>query len=165
MKNTKIYIILILCLVILNLVSLGFIWYGYTKEHQKGNHDRHKRAHRIEKILKKKIGLSDSQMQDFHQAREKHFNNIKPIEQELRTQKKALFDANVRNAEIENIQSILHRIGQLHIKIDSLTFEHFKELRSYCDESQIDDFDKMLEKMLRKEFGKKSKKRAEKRTR
>ncbi|QNL20512.1 hypothetical protein HZR84_00615 [Hyphobacterium sp. CCMP332] len=164
MKDTKVYIILIISLAILNVFSIGFIWYGHIKDH-KGKHDRHKNEHRMEKILKKNIGLSESQMQDFHEARSRHFEQIKPVERELMTVKKVLFDANVRNAEKEEISPLLRKIGDLHIKIDSLTYEHFKELRSYCNESQIEEFDKMLERMLRKEFGKRAKKKANKRSR
>ncbi len=160
MKSNRVLIALVITLAILNVFSLGFIWYGHIKNHSK-DFPRLKARSKSEMIMKKEIGLSQEQMDQFKKARRSHFEKLRPIETKLREEKKRLYQANVRNEKPESVSPILRRIGELQIEIDSLTYIHFAELRSYCDDSQIDDFDKMLAKMLRREFGRPRKERAD----
>lgn len=155
MKNNKILVALVISLAILNFISLGFIW--FTHINRPYQNLKHRNINRTELILKKEIGLSEQQLNLFKKARSEHFEKIRPIERSLREEKKRLFAANMRKEDIKTINPILKRIGALQIKRDSLTYLHFAEMRSYCQESQLEEFDKMLGKMLRREFGRHSK--------
>ena len=153
-KQNRIWIALVVILVIINLVSLVFLWQGRAFSLQGADHrPEDVKADRTENLLKRNLRLDQNQIQQFRDARKEHFRKIRPIESELKARKKELFEMNTRGLSAANSEETMKEIASLHLKIDSLTYEHFSELRSYCREDQMDEFNQFLKRMLGREFG------------
>ena len=151
-KQNRIWIILVAILVIVNIASLGLLWKGQSRmDFRNGKHPHQERG--TEKIMRQKLKLDDQQMIEFRKSTQAHFQKIKPIEKQLREKKKQLFQNNLNGISTEDSQDLMNEISHLHLQVDSLTYVHFAELRSYCRQDQIDEFDQFLKMMLRREFG------------
>lgn len=134
-------------LVLINLISLGFLWFAKSGP---GFPERPDKKSNTEHLIQKRLQLSNEQMRQFKQERERHFQTIRPIEKDLRSLRKDLFEMNVQGVDSDKISPKLHQIRQLQGEIDSLTYRHFATLRSYCKEEQIDEFNALLKHMLRR---------------
>jgi hypothetical protein len=149
MNNKRFWIVLVAILVLVNVISLGFLWFGRYK-HEK--HSFRDEKPNTEQMIKKKLNLSDEQLRQFKSERKRHFRQVRPLESELRDLKKQLFEMNVDGISEVDISPKLSEIRQVQGEIDSLTYSHFATLRSYCHEDQIEDFNMMLKHMLRRGF-------------
>lgn len=157
-KQNLFWTILVSLLVIINIISLTILWKGRPGDRlSERNYDQEKRQNRTERMIHKRLGLDERQMLEFKEARQRHFRKTRATEKLLREKKKMLFQKNMNGEEITEVTPLMNEISRLHLKIDSLTYEHFAELRSYCRPDQIEDFDRFLKTMLQKEFGNREK--------
>ena len=153
-KQNLFWTILVSLLVIINIISLSILWKGRPGHRlAESRLDHEKRHKRTEKMIHKRLGLDEAQMIEFKDARQRHFQKTREIEKQLKEKKKILFQKNMNGVNLNDVTPLMEDISRLHLKIDSLTYEHFAELRSYCRPDQIEDFDRFLKSMLQREFG------------
>ncbi len=90
---------LIILLVLLNVLSLGALWFTNT-----GGPPREKRSHeaRMDKFLKVELGLDDEQLAKFQNLRKNHFKERKENVRVLRQKKRQLIET-VAASETDSI--------------------------------------------------------------
>ena len=150
--NKKIWIIALVILVAINVGSLSFLW--LTRNPTTTNErPRRMRDAKTEQYISRRMGLSDDQRVQFREARKRHFQKLQPIQRELHKTRRKLYQMNNDEVPVEHINEDLAKIASLHKTIDSLTYIHFMELRSYCTAEQIDKFNAVIRDMQRNARG------------
>ncbi len=140
MKNNKVLVGVIIVLVILNLISLSFVWSG-------GNHhDDNKKSPRVERYLGKRLKLNEDQVSFFKKSRKAHFEKTSNLMAEIAGLRSKL----AQQIEIEASDSLLSSIASKYKELEKLNHEHFRRLRSICDDQQKVKFDSMLFDLARK---------------
>jgi len=139
MKNNKVLIGVIIVLVILNLISLSFVWSG-------GNHHEDKKSPRVERYLGKRLKLNEDQVSFFKKSRKGHFERSSNLMVEIAGLRSQL----ARQIENDASDSLLNSIASKYKELEKLNHEHFRRLRSICDDQQKVKFDSMLFDLARK---------------
>ncbi len=143
--KSRIYVILILIMVILNIVLIGLFIKG---PFWKLRGDKSRAENRVEFFLERKLDLSKKQIKAYRDLRITHFKNTKEHFNDVKTLKKSLFKlVGTENNQTEK-QELLQQIAIKNKVIDSLTFHHFEALRELCGPSQKAKFDHIIEEVL-----------------
>lgn len=138
MKTNKVLIVLVIVLVIVNVGTISFLWFG---KHSKKSSERRLKQPQVERYLKKRLKLSNEQVELFTKARESHFSRSTELMKEIRDYRKQLL-----RIEDDSVaaNTIFRNLTDAHNKFERLTYHHFGELRSYCTESQQKAFDSVM---------------------
>lgn len=139
MRNNKVLIGVIIILVILNVISLSFIWRG-------GNHHDDHRPPKVEKYLGKRLHLNEEQVTFFKKSRKEHFVKKGDLMAEIASLRSQL----AQQIEKEASDSLLNLIASNYKELEMLNHEHFRRLRSICDDEQKLKFDSLLFDLARK---------------
>lgn len=148
-------------LVLLNVFTLAGIW--FFRFSSKPPFKDFPRRERSEFLLKKKLNLTDEQLQKFRDLRENHFEETKEIGNEIHNLKRELSEEVFKETyNQEEVEKIIERIGQFEMQMEKEKFKHFLELKSICTPEQQQKFREIFKEIMpqRKEphFRKKEKK-------
>ncbi len=133
-------------LVVINLITIFVVL--SPKILKKSREDRGNK----EQYMAKKLGLSDTQISAMQTLRQGHFKEIKQLERRLFKIKGELFKRSSGEVNSEQLNIDLQSMAQLQVKIDSLTFTHFVEMRAVCSEDQLEKFDEFLSEIMKRGF-------------
>jgi hypothetical protein len=120
-------------LILLNALLIAWQWFGGQR-----------RPPRPQDILKKELQLTDSQMEAYSEMIREHRKVAEPIEKEIHDLKKQLFDFDIDSAK----QQIAEGIGQRQTELEMSLYNHFKKVRTLCNEEQQKKFDEVLLRAL-----------------
>ena len=132
-KQNRVYQYIIAGLILLNALLIAWQWFG-----------GHRRPPRPEDILRKELQLTDEQMNAYREMIREHRVLAEPIEKEIHDLKKQLFDFDIDSSK----QQIAERIGKQQIELEMSLYDHFKKVRTLCNEEQKNKFDEVLLKAL-----------------
>ncbi|MEQ8924794.1 MAG: periplasmic heavy metal sensor [Fulvivirga sp.] len=141
MKRNRFLIATIVVLVVINLITLTLLW-----NMNKGFDDEDPRRHRHEMFFERKLGLNDEQIEKFEEARRKHFEKMKSINREIRELRNEMSSLMKERKENE-AKEIISKIGTKYEELELANFDHFRELRSYCNPTQQQIFDSVMNKV------------------
>ena len=144
--KSRIYIFLIILLALLNVSLMLFFWKGPpSKSGRRGPGWSHAK---LESFVTRKLEFSTEQTKEYGRLRRMHFQELNPEVREMRRLKRELFGlVGEKNNFIEK-QRILEQISKTQLAIDSLTFNHFENLRDICDEGQKLKFDEVIKEVV-----------------
>ncbi|GAB4343292.1 MAG: hypothetical protein Kow0037_31300 [Calditrichia bacterium] len=149
-NKNKLLTILVGILIILNILTIGYMWYGYLKEkpaltnlpsgYQMGN-----------RILARELDLSAEQARQIAQLREGHFSRTSDLMQRI----SQLRDEMAREAlsdspDTQQIRILARQIGQLRAQMEEQFFLHINQIRGVCSPEQRQRCDQFIKRMLRK---------------
>jgi len=148
--NKRNLIIAIVLLVIINAVSLTLLWKSrWSPQREVMESSRNTPEH----YMKRRLGFSDEQLKTLHGLRQQHFEQIRPVENKLKQLRAGLFEAESDTLSAERFHSQLDEIGRLQMIVDSLTYSHFRQVRSICTPDQAREFNRILRDMTERRFG------------
>lgn len=130
-KNTW----LITLLVVLNLVSLGALWFSKDREHKQMTKEDHKAM--LHKVFKEELGLDEKQQVAFSDLTNEHFQKRKDHVKAIREKKRELLEAVA--AETEDtiaINALVNEITSLERANEEFFIEHFRNLKAVCTPEQ-----------------------------
>jgi len=138
---------LFIALVILNLITIGFIWFHYEKENKKASNDD---TFDVKTFIITKLGFDEKQASEFDILRREHFETVQKLNQEIRKEKEAMFN-NLKNNKSDTAIAYQHisRIMMLENQVEKLTFDHFQKVRALCNPEQEKIFDMVIQDILR----------------
>lgn len=151
MREKRIWIIMIIVLVALNVVTLAFLWSHEYRDKGVRPMGKHRNGS-PEGYMVRHLNLDENQAREFKKARKRHFEKIRPIEQTLQQARHELFKKNTEGLPSDSIQQELTLIASCHKQLDSLTYIHFMELRSYCTPEQSQKLDRVVQDMTSRSF-------------
>lgn len=149
-KN-KALIILVGILLLTNIISLA-LWLKDDNHRQPPRSNKGGQS-RFSTFLKNDVKFSEEQMKEYEALRKEYWQKAKPMLTELNQQKLSMFNKVTDDSvSISLIDSMARNIGSKQAEVDKAFFNHFREIRSRCNDSQRPAFDSgfptMVNKML-----------------
>ncbi len=133
-KRIKAYQYIIAALILLNVLMIGWQWFGPRKHPPKP-----------EDILKKELQLNDSQMDAYRELIKEHRVIADPLERDIAELRKQLLNYHVNDS---GKQAIAEAVGKKQAEFEMSLYEHFKKVRGLCNEEQQKKFDEVLLRAL-----------------
>ncbi|MBI1770118.1 MAG: periplasmic heavy metal sensor [Bacteroidetes bacterium] len=129
-KQIKAYQYIIAGLVVINVLTISWQWFGPRKH-----------PPRPEDILRKELQLTDSQMEAYRELIHEHRLIADPLEGDITDLRKQLLNYEVIGS---SSQVIVDAIGKKQAEFEMSLYEHFKKVRALCNDKQQKKFDAVL---------------------
>jgi len=125
-------------LLIMNITTLALLWFSQFKRPEPfpppGSRESLIKG---VSFLKKELNLSEKQIQQFIESRNKHANQSKENQHKIHQLKRQILDEVFKPVpDSVKIQRLSNEIGQQQIEFEHYLFKHFLELKSYCNQEQ-----------------------------
>jgi len=105
-------------------------------------------------FMERRLGLTDEQRSRFGEMRLRFRAEADPIERQMWTVRRALYDALRSGAAKDSfVVRVTDELGGLEAKMQRATFRHFQELRALCDSRQREELDALLRDVFARESG------------
>ena len=150
MKNssTRILTIAVIILLLANLALVYFIMTG------RNGFDRKEGRKDPMEMMMKELKMTDQQQADFKAMKDEHFKNVRPLFDSMRAAKNNFFSLMKDSANSDSdIQAAEQRSLDQQRKVDMMTFEHFKRVRSLFTQEQLPKYDSIINKMMDRRRG------------
>ena len=146
--RNKILVLIIAVLLISNLILVGFMVFAKKEERRP-----QERGRSFSEFFEKQLGFTPEQVTKFHQMRDEHFENIRPVLKNVRTAKDSLFSLMSRPDLPDSvIENAANNLAQNEKVQELLSFNHFRRVRELCTEEQKPKFDSLIYKMINRSF-------------
>jgi protein CpxP len=126
-------------LVILNLVSLGLIWYQhYTRPAPPPPPPpRPESREKAEALFARELRLSEDQALRFHELRARHFLATESLRLEIYPLAKSMLDELFSpSPDMAKVQALSESIGRKQAEFERIVFDHFRDLKQLCRPDQ-----------------------------
>lgn len=143
MNNARFYQIVILILVLLNLGTIAFIWFGRPESQRERQYDR------PSDMLIRELRLTPSQRDEFGRLRHEHLYRLTSLQRRERTLHEQFFSEALRpEPDTIRMKNLLDSMATLRSRMEMMTFNHFRQLSDLLTEQQKVRFDKVFWRML-----------------
>ena len=137
-KKNRMMIWAITVLLIMNIATLALLWFSQFKKPKPlpppGTQESLMEGVRF---LEKELNLSEIQIQQFIDSRNRHATKSEEIHDKIYQLKKQILDEVFKPApDSVKIQKLSNKIGQQQAELERILFKHFSELNSYCRPEQ-----------------------------
>jgi len=146
LKIKSLYI-LVGVLLLINIATLGFIWYT-TIKNRPGQPFNPPRPDNKGSFLANELGFTGEQSQKFEVLKTEHRRGVENILGQAKEFKDGLFDC-IKTGDDVKAKEFAGKIAENQRTLDLLTYEHFKEVRKICNNEQKDKFDRILKELIR----------------
>lgn len=140
--NKKIYTIGFFIMIITNISMI--IFFLATKP----SHPQTQQQGILKDRIIERLNLDEKQQSDFQKAITKHKDQMHDYNQEQEKLSKEYFNSLADGNTTEN-GALAKAIGTLQEKKLKITYAHFRELRSLCNESQLEAYKECMDDMTR----------------
>lgn len=130
----------IIILVILNLISLGTLWFTRLKHDPGPPHvrfDPENRRERVQEFLKRKLQLSEEQIRKISNLQEEYFQKSRELKQQSHQLRqmltRELFTAAL---DTQRVNQLTEKIGSKEAALEKMRYKHFYELKSIFTSEQ-----------------------------
>jgi periplasmic protein CpxP/Spy len=153
-KQNRNLTLVVIILVILNIVTLTFLWLGKPQNPPLNALVRNpiEEQNRIKTLLKNELRFDDKQADEYLELRKNHKQAVDKLQSEIQRIKKQMFDEALKEgAKIEISDSLLNLSQTKQAEIEHLTFQHFVKLKNLCKPDQRDRLKRLIHKLLKPE--------------
>ncbi len=150
-KDKGLYIVIIALLVV-NIATLGFLWYSSLRPGRGPGKEPMQNRPRPEALFQEELKFSPEQMKKIEAMREENFKATDKIHEELKGLQKSMMEV-VRTGNDEEAKRIAGLTGEKMKELEMLRYGHFKQIRDMCDETQKQKLDEMTKKIPGPENG------------
>jgi periplasmic protein CpxP/Spy len=141
MEKTKLLTIAVIGLLLLNLGTLGFLFFSKKPMGDRGGNNVQIKALNF---LMTEVQYDEAQKQECNRILQTHRANMDKVHGEIRAQHNRLFE-NLASGDT----SAVVVIGQLHQQSESEIFRYFTALRNVARPDQKPKFDRILDEAMR----------------
>jgi hypothetical protein len=145
MEKIKFFKYMIIILVILNVVTISFVWiqrYSPTTEQRPRPQKEDPGV-----VLGQYLGFTKEQQHQFDSLRTYHHSCMVIYEDSLRKFKEQLY-RDLLEGDTADAQLLSAKIGEFHKFIEIVTFDHFHKVRMLCNSMQLKMYDPMLHRAI-----------------
>jgi protein CpxP len=134
-------------LILLNVVVVGFLWFG----HHPPRPDRMGPGADRSEVIIHELKLDDTQRKQFEQLRDEHHHTMMTINDKDRHSHEALFDL-IKNGKDNTVaaDSLINEIAENRKQIEHATYVHLAQVRRICSPEQQKIFDDIVIKLFRR---------------
>ena len=144
--NKKGIIIIVVLLMLLNVASIGFMWWK-NNPHLDDNRQHEK----ITDFVVHELNLDKKQQETYQQMIKAHHEAMGAEDKILRGAKDDFFELiNAEKIDSLQIQAAADKIGKEESKANMITLNHFLALKSICNEAQKHKLESLLKDILHK---------------
>jgi hypothetical protein len=144
MKTTRLYQLIILVLVILNLGTLAFIWFGARPRENAA------RPGAAAELLIRELGLTDSQQQQYQLLRQQHRNTMARLSAVDRSLHNRFFDLlMIEPADTTRADLAADSIAANRKVMEMVTYDHFYKVMLMLTPGQKEKFRSILHEVIR----------------
>jgi len=130
-------------LVLLNVVIIGFMWFG-----QRAPRPGEGRGGPGSMIIRE-LKLTDEQVRQFNVLRDEHRSAISAINEKNRQAHDALFGLLKGNQDTSAVSdSLISQIAQNKQQVEQITFHHLAQVRRICTADQQKRFDELIRGLM-----------------
>lgn len=154
MKQSKIALIIIILLVLVNLGTIAFCFWFSPQAHREARRFRshegmEKHRKEITQFLDRQLDLSDQQKEAMEALRKDFFTRSGDIRQEIRAARRKFYRlASAANADEDVVEKQADSVAQKQKALEMATFYHFQSLREILNAEQQPRFDTIMQDML-----------------
>lgn len=137
-KKNRLMIWTIAILLIMNIATLALLWFSQFKR-PKPFPPPGTQESSIEgvRFLEKELNLTEKQIQQFIDSRNRHATKSKEIHEKIyQLTKQILDEVFIPNPDSVKIQKLNNKIGKQQTEFERYLFKHILELKSYCNPEQ-----------------------------
>jgi periplasmic protein CpxP/Spy len=148
-SKNKISVWIIAVLVLLNCFTLATIWLRQIPfPFIPAGEDPRPRRHGLN-VLKEELNLSAEQISEFNLIRQRHFDKMRPLQNEIFSLRRELLDEIYKNEpDTQKVRLLAVRIGEKESERERFVFEHFMQMKSVCTPEQRDKYDRLLRELI-----------------
>ncbi len=140
-EKPKVLVAMIGALLLLNLVTLGFLW--FRKPPMPPGH----RGEAAAEYLIAEVGFTPSQVAEYRVLIQEHQVNMHSINDSIRYHKLLLFNnLTINDSTVTLLES--STIAAFQTALERNTFNHFSKVRALCSPDQVVRFDKVIADVL-----------------
>lgn len=150
MDKVKLFLFTTVALLLLNLVTLGFLFFnGYKGKQPPDLHVLQGRPEPKEIIIHK-LNFDAAQITKYEKLIQWHRNKIRRIEDKIRKTKNKLYlqlNENTVNSNIKD--SLINTLASYQKQIESTHFKHFQDIKEMCTKEQLNNFNSLTEDLVK----------------
>ena len=147
MEKTKLLMITVIGLLVLNLATLGFLFISGPKGH-KPPHDRTEGRQMPREIIINRLHFDVNQQKDYDKIIQWHKGEIKRLDSEIREAKIGLYSQlKESQLDLKVKDSLIAVINTNQKQIETTHFKHFEEVKKLCNKDQLEDFNELTEEL------------------
>ena len=144
MKNAKLYKLIIILLVVLNLATLAFIW--FNRPGRERQDDKAQAAN----FLIKELSMNQDQQAQYQKLRQEHRAKLNVLNERDKVLHKHFFDLLVQgSADSVSLESMASAIAANRKEMELVTYEHFDQIKKILTPVQQQKFDSIFQDVLR----------------
>jgi protein CpxP len=138
MSKVKILSLLSIGLLITNLLLVCFIFFKkpMPSEHEGPKH-----------LIIERLSFDKNQSKKYDGLIKWHRKEIENTNQNILGLKNQLYGSLAQDSSAIDKDSLINAIGQLQVKIESIHFKHFQDIKKLCKPNQIDAFNDLSKEL------------------
>ncbi|TRX57748.1 periplasmic heavy metal sensor [Fulvivirga sp. M361] len=143
--NNKRWVFTVAVLIVINLITLSFLWFSRSI---KKDHVNLSDEFRVERYLRKELNLNEEQIRFFKGARREHFKSIQTLTQDMHSARVALTRLLAEEPDTAAVEELIRAVVTKQAELERYNFQHLRKLRSVCNEVQKPKFDSVMLKVV-----------------
>ena len=155
MKKVNASTIIIVLLILLNSLTIGFMWMNHGSRHMPPPPMGPPMMQRPPQggpggpanFIIQELSFDDKQQAEFEKLKSDHHEKISSIRDSLHILKEQLFNG-IPSGNMAEAEKTASAIANLQKKLELVTYEHFWSVRQLCNEQQKTKFDKIVGRVL-----------------
>lgn len=151
MKRETLLTIVVVFLLVLNLGTLGFLFFQNRGSHGHHGPPHHPGVgfHRPDELMIETLQWDNAQIEKFEGFKEDHHQQMEVLHQQTRENARAYFQLLGRTPVDTLMADSLSKVmGAIETKKAGVTYSHLQDLKSICNETQKPKFDSLLPQLI-----------------
>ena len=146
MEKTKLLTITVIGLLLLNIGTLGFLFFNGPNEHRPPHGGRPE----PKAIIKEKLHFDDKQQKEYAELIKWHRGEIKKLDSNIRQTKNELYSQlNQTEVNLKTKDSLITLLNSYQNQVEETHFKHFEDIKKLCHQDQLEDFNELTEDLSR----------------
>ena len=147
MKKINFLILCVVLLILLNIGTLGFLFYGHPRG---GNERRPPPGNDPAAFIVDKLKLDKPQQEKFKELRDKHHQMMRDVQEEDKRLHDAYFNLlKSDDPDKRQVDSLANLVASQQKTLATMAFNHFMQLRAICHDDQKKIFDETIDEITR----------------
>lgn len=134
MNKVKLYGLLALVLLIVNIVLIWFLVQ---------NNPRERRSEAPKRFIIEKLHFDAAQVQEYDKLIKWHRDNIHASDEKVKSLKEQLYVCLQAEDKSDVADSLMQEIGKEKLHIEQVHYQHFNDIKKLCKPDQLKDFNNL----------------------
>jgi Spy/CpxP family protein refolding chaperone len=144
-RQKKLLLWTIALLLVLNVASLGMLWYQSSLRPVVAPGQRPLGPGAVVRLAERELNLSDKQKERFDQLRKEHFMQASSIQDDINKAKRAILEeVTAPVPDTAKVNRLTHDIGENQGRFERFLFDHFLAMRLVLTPEQMQKYDQVL---------------------